>query len=184
MRRTLLVAIAVVWGGVVVAGVYAMATHETTPGAAVGAPERWPSASRLPRGPGYTVAMFVHPDCPCSRASLAELAAVASAAAVSIDVVVAGPDVAGEVWDAAGRIRGVVRIIDDGTEAARFGARTAGQTVVYDPGGARRFAGGITGSRGHAGDNVGRDTVLRILAGLPGQPAAHPVFGCALGGGG
>ncbi len=188
-RRALLASIALVWGGLAAMGVWAMVAYQTTPGAVADTPERWPSASRLPRGAGYTVVMFVHPDCPCSRASLSELAENAGAgpaagSAVAIDVVVAGPDVAGEIWDAAGRIPGATRIVDTGREAERFGARTSGHTVVYDAGGVRRFSGGITGSRGHVGDNLGRDAVQRIVAGLAAQSGAHPVFGCALGGGG
>ena len=72
-----------------------------------------------------------------------------------------------------------VRVIDkSGEEAAQFGARTSGFVVVYGPDDKLRFSGGITGSRGHAGDNVGRRAVIAALAG--GHPPAHPVFGCGL----
>ncbi len=75
---------------------------------------------------------------------------------------------------------GAARSIDLTGEAARFGARTSGFVVVYDATGSLRYAGGITGSRGHAGDNVGRRTVERILAGESERDLDHPVFGCGL----
>ena len=78
-------------------------------------------------------------------------------------------------------IPGVRVLVDvDGREAARFGARTSGTVLVYSPHGALLFAGGITASRGHSGDNLGRDAVVTILD--RGQPdrTATPVFGCPL----
>lgn len=182
-RGALLAGIALVWSGLAGLGFHAMFAYATTAGDMSDSPTHWPAGTRLPRGDGFTIAMFVHPDCPCSRASLGELSAIAASAAVTLDIVVAGPDVEGDTWDDAGRIAGAVRIVDDGREAARFGAVTSGYTVVYDRDGLRRFAGGITGSRGHVGDNVGRDAVRRIVAGLDTPLRSHPVFGCALGGG-
>jgi hypothetical protein len=73
-------------------------------------------------------------------------------------------------------------VVDEGgREARRFGASVSGQTVVYDQGGRLRFAGGITGARGHAGDNAGRRQVMRQLASSAGAGGATPVFGCELG---
>jgi hypothetical protein len=42
-----------------------------------------------------------------------------------------------------------------GREAALCKATTSGETVVYDAAGKLRFHGGITGARGHIGDNAG-----------------------------
>ena len=43
-------------------------------GVANGAPARWPAPSRIELIPGQpTLALFAHPKCPCTRASLAEL---------------------------------------------------------------------------------------------------------------
>jgi hypothetical protein len=85
-----------------------------------------------------------------------------------------------DTWDAAGRIPGVSRVVDrDGTEAARFGARTSGHVVLYDSNDRLLFAGGITESRGHAGDNMGRREVERALATEPALFTRHEVFGCA-----
>lgn len=180
LRRLLPVAL-VAWCVLLGFGLRTIFAHATAAGARGSAPSRWPAESHLPRGTGATVAIFVHPDCPCSRASLAELASLSRNASIAIDVVVAGPDAAGELWDQAGAIPGAHRLVDDGGEAARFGARTSGHVVVYDRTGALQFAGGITGERGHVGDNAGRASVQRILDGERGASAEHPVFGCALG---
>lgn len=183
LRRRLLAGFVLVWSGLAGLGFYAMFAHATTEGETSDSPERWPAGTQLSRGSGFTIAVFVHPECPCSRASLSELATIARRSSATFHIVVAGPDVEGDLWDQAGGIAGAVRSIDDGREAARFGALTSGYTVVYDRDGIQRFAGGITGERGHAGDNVGRDAVQRIVAGLENHRRSHTVFGCALSGG-
>jgi len=69
---------------------------------------------------------------------------------------------------------------DDGVEAARFGAATSGQVILYDRDGGLLFTGGITASRGHAGDNDGRNAIVSLLG--RGRETRHssPVFGCSL----
>jgi hypothetical protein len=165
--------VAAMWFAAVGAGIYALASYETTAGETAAAPMTWPATSRLPRGDGFTVVMFLHRECPCSRASLAELDAVRGRATIVIVFDAAG----GEMWERAGRMR-ATRVVA-GDEAARFGAKTSGHTLVFDASGTLRFAGGITTSRGHVGENVGRLAVERVLAGAAG-PSDHAVFGCAL----
>ena len=69
---------------------------------------------------------------------------------------------------------------DEGLEAERFGASTSGQTVVYDSEGELLFTGGITGARGHAGDNLGRESVLELLNRGKAERSWTSVFGCRL----
>lgn len=74
---------------------------------------------------------------------------------------------------------------DAGQEARRFGALTSGLILVYDSFGALRFRGGITGSRGHEGDNAGADLLEEALTSSParrgtGGYLTSRVFGCAL----
>lgn len=182
-KRTLIIAGVAVWVGLVGFGLRELHAYSTTAGSTAATPETWPAESALMRGRGFTVVMFVHPECPCSRASLAELAEIARAAPVPPEIFVAIADdhAGGLAWELAGEVTGAKRVLDrDGREAARFGARTSGHVVVYDPRGNLRFAGGITGSRGHAGDNVGRRSVLEVLATGTTDHGAHDVFGCAL----
>jgi hypothetical protein len=169
------------WLGAVGAGIHACYRYATRPGEAGVTPARWPVASKLSRAAGTTAIMFVHPECPCSRASLHELAEAAIGAAPGARVVVVFANRhSDDGWDLAGRIPGGVRVVDDGAEAARFGARTSGFTVVYGADGALAFAGGVTGSRGHVGDNTGRQAVAALLRAEPGPLREHAVFGCAI----
>ena len=49
--------------------------HQGSAGAAAAAPQTWPSASGIERDPQRpTLVMLAHPRCPCTRASLEELA--------------------------------------------------------------------------------------------------------------
>jgi len=159
-------------------------------GPAAPAPPRWPSASTLSRTPGRaTLVMFTHPRCACTRASLAELRQLMSrfSAQLTAYVEVASPNGAPPDWpdgatrDAATSIAGVHLVVDaDEREAHRFGAMTSGHVVLYDADGALRYSGGITGARGHVGDNAGLDTVAAILDGMHDLHAIGPVFGCPL----
>ena len=66
-----------------------------------------------------------------------------------------------------------------GAITAAFGAFTSGQVFLYGTSGELLFSGGITGSRGHEGDNAGRDAVESLLD-RRNAPAHTPVFGCSL----
>jgi hypothetical protein len=169
------------WFCAVGVGARAIYAYSTSPGPQRAAPKRWPSESPLAtQSNRLTIVMFVHPECPCSRASLTELEAIADRAGdrAAIHVVFSG---IGETWEQAASIPGANRIVDPlRAEAARFGAVTSGHVVVYDARGAQRYAGGITGSRGHVGDNVGRKTVEDLLAGSTDVELGRPVFGCGL----
>jgi len=183
MRWSLAV-VTVVWLGLIAAGGYELFVFETTAGAAGLGTSRWPDAVTLTRAPvGLTVVLFAHPGCACTRASLAELESSLADAPVRPRVIVAfvGPTdpTASAAWQAAGRIAGAARVRLGAAEARRFGARTSGHVAIYDETGALRFAGGVTGSRGHVGANVGRQAVRAALRGAPGL-ASHAVFGCAL----
>lgn len=178
------------WACFVLIGIAKMAAFETTPGERGPSPPAWPAESSLSPVVGTdTLVMFVHPKCPCSRASLAELGSIMASAGdrTTAFVVFFRPDGVSDDWEetdsfrAAGRIPHTSRFVDrSGTEAARFGALTSGHVVLYDPDGRLRFTGGITESRGHTGDNVGRDTVLGLLARVPVEHHEHEVFGCSL----
>jgi hypothetical protein len=42
------------------------------------------------------------------------------------------------------------------------------------------FSGGITGSRGHSGDNAGRSAIVSLVNGESTETAETFVFGCSL----
>ena len=86
-----------------------------------------------------------------------------------------------ELAAAARRIPGAHVVQDvDGRLARGFGARTSGHVVAYDRGGALRLQGGLTISRGHAGDNRSTAHLRRMAEGAPVELLNAPVYGCDL----
>jgi hypothetical protein len=175
------------WLVMVLAGVSALAAYKATPGTVGAAPPRWPATSSLSHTTEQaTLVMFLHPRCPCSRASLDELAPVIAAhgEGLTVHLVFMGqpaPEPDSELWQKAQQLPGVHLDIDaDGAERKRFGATTSGETVLYAANGTLLFHGGITASRGHVGDSLGKERLERLIAGLPADRADAPTFGCAL----
>jgi hypothetical protein len=197
-------AIPILWALLLAGGLLVLWRYEAAPGAAGSAPLHWPAESGLPirteTTGQYTLLVTLHPHCPCSRATVRELDRLMTrcAGAVHAEVLFVRPQgvPAGweqtDLWRAAAAIPNASVATDDGgQEAARFGAQTSGQVLLYNPEGRLAFTGGITSSRGHEGDNVGSDTIAAIIRGEA-RPAAAgsaasgvpstTVFGCALAG--
>lgn len=150
----------------------------------------WPTHTRLTLSRNSrTLIMMVHPQCPCSRASITALETVLRAAPERSRVYVlffkpqdAPADwVESETWKSAQLIPGVECIVDiNGAEAGHFGGQTSGDVRVFEPDGRRIYAGGITLSRGHAGDSPGARSVTALLTdGVP-ERTTSPTFGCEL----
>jgi hypothetical protein len=185
-RSLVLALAAALWIVGIGAGIRQVYLFETTAGAVGSTPLTWPGASGIVRSPGHaTVVMLMHPQCSCSSASLSELQEIMARARAPTEAWVlfeqsaATPESA--TWRQAKRIPGVRVAVDpEGAEAARFGGMTSGHTVVYDPAGRLRFAGGITGARGHGGDSMARRQVLAALDDPPAEQVRHAVFGCPL----
>jgi hypothetical protein len=174
----------------VCAGTGFLWSYERTPGAAAAALRQWPADSPVRRDADRaTLVMLAHPHCPCTRASLGELARLMAQARghVTAYVLFVKPSGFPDGWEqtdllaSAAAIPGVTVVRDDeGVEAGRFRAATSGQTMLYDAEGRLLFSGGITGGRGHEGDNAGRAAVVSLLdAGGAGR-SETPVFGCPL----
>jgi hypothetical protein len=178
------------WMAALAFGARVLFKYETTAGRVGLVSSNWPSLSVIPRqSDKATLLMLAHPHCPCTRASVGELAQIMAHAVGKVNayVLFVKPSGAGADWDdtdlrrSAAEIPGVTVLTDEnGTEAARFGAETSGHTLVFDRSGTLVFSGGITASRGHAGGNAGESAVLAALNQEPIQQARTPVFGCAL----
>ena len=178
------------WMTALAFGGHALIKYETTPGPVGAVASSWPSVSVVPRQTEKpTLLMFAHPHCPCSRASIGELAQIMAHAVGKVNayVLFVRPENAEAGWDdtdlrsSAAAIPGVIVLTDEnGKEAARFGAKTSGHTIVFGSDGVLLFSGGITGSRGHAGSNAGENLVLAALNKQTLERARTPVFGCSL----
>jgi hypothetical protein len=189
-RRPWLWIATALWLIAAVAGLSVLWKYDNAPGTGANAPARWPSASVLARTAGQsTLVLLAHPQCTCTPASLFELSEVLARARTRprTYVLFLKPEGFGngwvqtDLWRTAASIPGVTLVRDDdGREARRFGTATSGQTLLYDGDGALRFSGGITGSRAHAGDNAGRQSLVALLSGEQPDRVATNVFGCPL----
>ncbi|MDB6029640.1 MAG: hypothetical protein JWM68_5863 [Verrucomicrobiales bacterium] len=178
------------WLFAVGAGLSILSSYSSAPGTERPAPLQWPRDSKIKTETGRsTLVMMVHPRCPCSRASIAELARLMTQAQglLSARVIFWEPKGVSEtwaksdLWTSAAAIPGVTVMLDvEGEEARRFGGETSGQTFLYNAKGRLQFSGGITVARGHAGDNAGRSAILALVSEKPATIAATPVFGCSL----
>lgn len=183
--------IAVIWLLVVLTGSLLMAQYSQTAGATGTPPTHWPETSPVHPDPGQArLVLFLHPHCPCSRATLGELEQLVAhcQGMFSTQVWFIQPEglaedwVKTDLWHAAAAIPGVQVNVDlEGEQARRFQAVTSGQTLLYDAAGGLVFQGGITLARGHSGDNPGRDAIESFLKQKNTLSTSAPVFGCALG---
>jgi hypothetical protein len=179
-----------VWLGALAYGMQVLFKYETTPGSSGPLTSSWPPGSIVSRQPDKPMLLMVaHPHCPCTRASIAELAKVMAHApdGVGATVLFVKPSGAAADWDdtdlrrSAAAIPGVtVQTDENGIEAARFGAQTSGHTLVFDRKGNLLFSGGITATRGHEGDNAGENAALAALRQQAPDRSRTAVFGCPL----
>jgi hypothetical protein len=189
-RLPVILTVGTVWLSLIVTGMAMILRHANTPGESAVKPANWPADSQITLDANrLTLVMFAHPHCPCTRASLGELEQLMSDRPGTIAAQVWFIEPAGmtedwtdtDIWRQAAAIPGVTVHVDAaGTEARRFHADTSGQTLLYDNKGHLQFGGGITLSRGHAGDNPGLSALEALAGRLPADVSETPVFGCAL----
>lgn len=190
-----LIPLIVVWFIAVAASLCWMARYESTPSATGAAARVWPDNPQIQIDDnGPVLLMFVHPKCPCTRASVGELSQLMTRCQgrVRAYVMLVQPPGVDDEWSntdlrtAVERIPGVQIVVDrDAALAKTFHAETSGETFLYDTDRQLRFHGGITISRGHRGENAGRSSIVRILSDrssvIEGKRSVEtPVFGCAL----
>jgi hypothetical protein len=164
--------------------------YQNTRGATGNTPEGWPKGAHVVLDQTRnTLVMFAHPQCPCTRASVEELNRLMakSQGKLRAQVYFFRPHdqqsdwVKTDLWRSAAAIPGVSVNEDiDGAQAHLFGAETSGYVLLYDIHGQLLFNGGITESRGHAGDNAGESTIVSLVSGQAASLKQTPVFGCSL----
>ena len=181
----------VAWASAVCFG-FSVALNHDYSGATVARRQVWPARSKLVRNKDCaTAVMFCHPHCPCTSASLTELTRLKEEyKEMKTFVSFVKPHGTDKDWDKdwactnnwklACAIKKVTVISDeDGREAEIFGATASGELLLFDRQGIEIFRGGITGSRGHAGENT---SFLYAVAALEEEKNSKPtpVFGCSL----
>ena len=181
-----------VWLLVTGFGLWTLTALSFVPGVSGDPNLTWPEASGLRRNVGgFTLVVVLHPECPCSQATLEEFDSIVAQCPdrLSVQVIcmpydnLAEPVECSRNWGRAQRISGVTIVKDlHGAEVRRFAAETSGETRLYGPEGELLFHGGITASRGHVGDNPGQIAILDFVrhGAHARAPVSAPVFGCFL----
>jgi hypothetical protein len=181
---------AVAWLLLAVTGTVVMTGYSNTAGPASDTvpPLAEHLSARMTAG-RHTLFMFVQPKCPCSRASISELARLMNACHEHLDAQAYFFQPADQpnnwshtgLWESTARIPGVTVTQDlDGSHARSLHIGTSGEVLLYDPQGDLVFHGGITSSRGHEGDNIGRIAIEQIVLQQRSDHSATPVFGCSI----
>jgi hypothetical protein len=186
----LLLAGLAVWLLTIGKGLAMLWAYADTPGPPATADATWPAAASIAHDTGTPVLLlFLHPHCPCSRATIGELARLLARAHGPVTTYAlfyrpAGAEAGWErtdLWDSAAAIPGVHVMSDErGAQARAFGAFVSGQALLYSAAGSLLFSGGITGARGHEGDNPGRTALTSMLSAERTDTNRTPVFGCYL----
>lgn len=180
---------AITWIASVAFGMRVLFHYENAPGSVGTISETWPAAQIERATDRPTLVMLAHPHCPCTAASIGELAQIMARleGRVGAYVVFVRPKGAASDWEntdlrrRAEAIPGVKVICDrDGAEARRFGAETSGHTQLFGADGRLLFSGGITASRGHAGYNAGESAIVALVNNQAPVRTQTVVFGCLL----
>jgi len=159
---------------------------DSTPGAPASAPVRWPKQTSFTRVAGRKqLLMFVHPECTCSIASLEQLRNLQKMTAERLDMRVVlwgrpATNSSGRNWRQ--EIGSAALFEDrDGSEARLFGAKTSGQTLIYDEVGNLIYSGGVTVFRGEGGGEPILRRIMQTLNNADRRPSFRmPVFGCPI----
>jgi hypothetical protein len=179
-----------IWTIALVVGGIKLIDYAGRPGLASAAPAVWPgdATEQQPQLRGRLL-VFLHPHCPCSRATLANLERTLAHCEGRLDTTLwfVIPREASESWSdttlrasASHIVDAAVRLDVKGVEAKRFGALTSGHAMLYDPDGRLIFSGGLTPSRGHEGPSNGAASILAWAQRKTLGPAVTPVYGCPL----
>ncbi len=134
------------------------------------------------------IVMVVHPECPCTEASLAELGDLLARSRGRCTALILHyqPAQIPADWSdppdylELGGVRVAVVADRAGEQALALGALTSGHAVFADSTGVIRFRGGLTLARGHRGRSPAQDAILAQLAGGAASMSVAPIYGCAL----
>lgn len=189
-NRIILISLSIIWLCSVSFGMASLYNYVNEPSLqGIVADQKPESIQSRPDEQYFQLVMTAHPRCPCTRASIGELARIMAQTQgkLKAQVLFQKPDgvaeswVKTDLWKTTEKIPGVeVLIDDDGQQAKSLGATTSGQTFLYDQEGRLIFHGGITGARGHEGDNAGHSAIVALVNGKQSNIDQSPFFGCLL----
>jgi hypothetical protein len=189
-RTVAIAGVVTLWSVLLFGGLALFSIDQSRQGTRGTIPARWPGASRIHRAAGQpTLLVFLHPNCPCSIATVHSLQRSLRALrpeARPKTVFVVRPAVRDD-WRARQLLATAAEtpngsfFQDDGEkEIARFGADVSGHLLLYGPAGALLFDGGVTPERGQEAESMASDRFQQVLTGMPRSPVRTAVFGCGL----
>lgn len=177
-----------VWGVLIGGAFTALMGYHNMPGERSDHGKVWPINQSLKLDTRRAnLLVFIHPQCPCSVASLNELARIQAACGVRLNTQVIFYSPTGMHWEDTSKVHQALAIPNihitndiDGKLAQQFGALTSGHALLYSADGRRIFSGGITPARGHEGENLGRKSIIQYV--LDGKTNAERtnIFGCPI----
>lgn len=174
------------WCAALVSGFAIVHAQMAAAGESHPAPTTWPDDTSLALDANApTILVFAHPRCPCTRATIRQLATIPPEARPCVTLVLSGPalrtyenqplaTLADEVLSAH------IALDPSGADARRFGAHTSGHIVAYSPSGQLLFSGGVTPGRGHEGPTDALTTLTLALRDHTPSPRTASVFGCPI----
>ncbi len=178
-----------VWFFGIGVGLYQLWSYMNTPGELGEIPYFWPESSQIEFQDKAKLVIFVHPHCPCSRASLNELSRILPHNQEKIDVhiIFYHPSkfdlnwVHSDLWEIAKTFPKTTLHIDSKShEIKTFSPKTSGQVYLFSRDKELLYVGGITNSRGHEGTSIGKDAIINWLKEGKKPPQKSFVFGCSL----
>lgn len=183
-----------IWIATIIVGMLWLCDYSTKPGRTLAKVDTWPAESRITRHGDLTLVVFMHPKCPCSRATMRQLEEILNTIKqgkhdVEVHILFYSPSefsshwIKTDLWRHANRL-GKVQADRDGEEAKSFGAIISGHVLLFDKED-RTFAGGVTSGRGHDGESPGKFALIQLIQGKPrsrsaNAPPEFPVYGCEL----
>lgn len=190
-RPGALASVCIVWVLLVGFGLSILGLYGARPGPTGAAPPVWPAGVDATAWDRARIVVAVHPRCPCTRATVSELARAVGVVGdrVVIDALVYAPAEGDASWADTGLVRALgaipgvrVRLDPHGRRAAAFGLKTSGHALVYGRDQRLVFSGGLTPSRGHEGACLGRTALIDLVMGRlePDGVIRTTVYGCVI----
>ncbi|QDU74045.1 hypothetical protein Pan97_10480 [Bremerella volcania] len=186
--RSILSAVVSIWVILIAGAFTTLLAYHNLPGERSDHALVWPANDSIKldtQRPNLLV--FIHPQCPCSVATLNELTRIQSACGTLLNTHIVFYSPIGLQWEDTSKVRQALEIPHvkitndiDGQLANMFGALTSGHSLLYSRDGRRVFSGGITPARGHEGENLGRNSIVQYV--LNGEVSCEKtnVFGCPI----
>jgi hypothetical protein len=180
LRLLAVIALVAAWITAFAYGAHVMMAYDTTAGRAA---DRAPLVASSKRK-AWTCIMIVHPDCPCTRSSLAALREIVARYddTVEFRIVMVSDErkLDSTNYKAALSIpKAALTWISSEKADELYDSHTSGQTFILNRSGKVVFTGGITPGRGTDKPSYALQLFESVLAGKPIREFS-PVYGCAL----